>query len=216
MRRDINFLDCIKQGEKKKNSSAMTAVAIIVILVALIVMVFLFVKLKTDYKANADLMTKLEQEKNNPKFKENEKAYQEAKQKYNDYLQYTLGKDFIEEKNKNYIELGYDIIYAIFDCAEANGENIILIDKMTKAGEEVEISCTTAYLLPLVNYEKPINDFKRDLYELEVSFNDAMHKIITEITVKDMYLNEDKHDSSLCTVSFKMILKVNIFDEGVA
>lgn len=115
MRGDINFLDSMKQGEKKKNSNATSAVAVILILLVIGVMIFFFVKIKTTYNQNAELIQQLEQDKNSSKYARREKEYIKVKNQFEQYLAETSGKDAVNGKIESISKLSRSVFSAIYD-----------------------------------------------------------------------------------------------------
>ena len=115
MRGDINFLDSMKQGEKKRNSNATSAVVVVLVLIVIAVMIFFFVKLKTTYNQNAELIQQLEQDKNSSKYSRREKEYLKVKNQFNQYLAETSGKDAVGGKIEAVNKLSRAVFSAIYD-----------------------------------------------------------------------------------------------------
>lgn len=131
MRGDINFLDSMKQGEKKRNSNATSAVVVVLVLIVIAVMIFFFAKLKITYNQNAELIQQLEQDKNSSIYARREKEYLKVKNQFEQYLAETAGKDAVNGKTESIKKLSRDVFNVIFDSTYNEGMKEISIEKFT-------------------------------------------------------------------------------------
>ncbi len=131
MRGDINFLDSMKQGEKKRNSNTTTAIAVILVVVLIGVLGFLFIKAKITYNQNADLMKQLEQEKVSSKYPNRDQEYLKAKRQFESYITETSSKDAAEDYLNRVHKLSRDMFDAIFNATDNNGAQEVTINDFT-------------------------------------------------------------------------------------
>lgn len=143
MRGDINFLDSMKQGEKKRNSNATNAVAVVLVLLVIGVMIFFFAKLKITYNQNAELIQQLEQDKNSSIYARREKEYLKVKNQFEQYLAETAGKDAVNGKTESIKKLSREVFNVIFDSAYNEGMKEITIKTFAfdSATNGITISC---------------------------------------------------------------------------
>ncbi len=143
MRGDINFLDSMKQGEKKRNSNATSAVAVVLVLLVIGVMIFFFAKLKITYNQNAELIQQLEQDKNSSIYARREKEYLKVKNQFEQYLAETAGKDAVNGKTESIKKLSREVFNVIFDSAYNEGMKEITIKTFAfdSATNGITISC---------------------------------------------------------------------------
>lgn len=143
MRGDINFLDSMKQGEKKRNSNATSAVAVVLVLLVIGVMIFFFAKLKITYNQNAELIQQLEQDKNSSIYARREKEYLKVKNQFEQYLAETAGKEAVNGKTESIKKLSREVFNVIFDSAYNEGMKEITIKTFAfdSATNGITISC---------------------------------------------------------------------------
>lgn len=143
MRGDINFLDSMKQGEKKRNSNATSAVAVVLVLLVIGVMIFFFAKLKITYNQNAELIQQLEQDKNSSVYARREKEYLKVKNQFEQYLAETAGKEAVNGKTESIKKLSREVFNVIFDSAYNEGMKEITIKTFAfdSSTNGITISC---------------------------------------------------------------------------